>query len=77
MGYQGVEEDEVDQKVDAVGATIEIEQDPMTKTETSARILTGVTTATHRGMEIEADLLAALLLTTKGPTMPLQRKQPL
>ena len=77
MGYQGVAEDEVDQIVDAVDATIEIEDDLTTKTETNARTLTGVTTAIHRDMEVEVDLLAALLLTIKGLTMPLQRKQPL
>ena len=50
MGYQGVAEDEVDQIVDAVDATIEIEDDLTTKTETNARTLTGVTTAIHRGV---------------------------
>ena len=74
MAYQDVEEDEAEQKVDAVDAKIEIEQDLMTKTEMNARIPIDATTATHLGMEIEADLLAALLLITKGLTAPLQRK---
>ena len=44
-----MEEDEAEQKVDAVDAKIEIEQDLMTKTEMNARIPIDATTATHLG----------------------------